>query len=27
MDQVSEDIITVINNRFGLGLKADLEPR
>lgn len=27
MDQVSEDIITVINNRFGLGLKASLEPR
>lgn len=27
MDQVSEDIITVINDRFGLSLKASLEPR
>jgi dTMP kinase len=25
MNQVSEDIITVINDRFGLGLKANLE--
>jgi dTMP kinase len=25
MDQVSEDIISVINDRFGLGLKANLE--
>jgi dTMP kinase len=27
MDQVSEDIITAINDRFGLSLKANLELR